>query len=234
MSGQDITITAKDGGRFSGYLATPAGGKGPGVVVIQEIFGVNANIRAVADDLAARGYFALAPDLFWRQEPGVQLAAKTQAEWDKAFELYQGFNVDKGIEDLVAAMDHLRALPGASGKVGCQGYCLGGLLAYLMATRSTVDAAVGYYGVGIDGKLDEAKRIRGALMLHIAAADAFVDARAQAAIHAALDTNPHVTLHDYPGMDHAFTRPGGDHYDAANAALANKRSAEFLAGHLKG
>lgn len=233
MSGQDIEITSKDGS-FSGYLATPAGGKGPGVLVIQEIFGVNANIRAVADGLAAQGYFALAPDLFWRQEPGVQLAAKTQADWDKAFELYRGFNIDKGIEDLVTSMAHLRALPGASGKVGCQGYCLGGLLAYLMAARSDIDAAVGYYGVGIDGKLDEAKNIKGALMLHIASADAYVDAKAQAAIHGALDGNPHVTIHDYPGMDHAFTRPGGDHYDAANATLANGRSAAFLAQHLKG
>lgn len=233
MSGKDVEISSKDG-KFGAYLATPASGTGPGVLVIQEIFGVNANVRSIADDLAEAGYFALAPDLFWRQEPGIQLIPNTQAAWDKAFELYKGFDVDKGVEDLITSLDYLRALPGSNGKVGCQGYCLGGLLAYLLATRSDINAAVGYYGVGIDGKLDEAKNIKGALMLHIASADAFVDAKAQAAIHAALNDNPHVTLHDYPGMDHAFTRKGGEHYDAANTERANKRTADFLAGHLKG
>ncbi|MDA5192384.1 dienelactone hydrolase family protein [Govanella unica] len=233
MSGQDITIASKDG-NFSGYLATPAGGRGPGVLVIQEIFGINANIRAIADNLATRGYFALAPDLFWRQEPGIQLTPNTQAAWDKAFELYRNFNVDKGVEDLITSLDHLRALPGSSGKVGCQGYCLGGLLAYLMAARSDVDAAVGYHGVGIDSKLSEAKHIHCPLMLHIASADAFVDTKAQAAIHAALNTNPYVILHDYAGADHAFTREGGDHYNKKQADLANQRTAEFLAGNLKG
>lgn len=231
---ETIKITSEDGGSFTGYLASPSAGKGPGVIVIQEIFGVNANVRAVADRLANNGFFALAPDLFWRQEPGINLEAKTQADWDKAFQLYQGFDVDKGIEDLTSAMDLLRRRDGVNGKVGCQGYCLGGLLAYLMATRSSTDAAVGYYGVGIDGKLDEARNIRKPLLLHIASADAFVDAKAQQVIHDALDQHPLVTLYDYPGMDHAFTRPGGEHYDKANADLANQRSLDFLSQHLKG
>ncbi len=234
MSGKTVTLTAKDGGTFNAYLASPASGKGPGVVVIQEIFGINANIRGIADRLASEGYFAIAPDLFWRQEPGIQLGPVSQAEWDKAFELYKGFDVDKGIDDLDVAKNYLRSLPGANGKVGCQGYCLGGLLAYLMAARTDIDAAVGYYGVGIDGKTSEAGNIKGNLLLHIASADAFVDAKAQATVHAALDNNPNVTIHDYPGMDHAFTRPGGDHYDKTNSDLANNRSAEFLAKHLKG
>lgn len=229
-----MNITAHDGGSFTGYLASPASGSGPGVIVIQEIFGINANVRAIADRLAENGYFALAPDLFWRQEPGIELDASVQADWDKAFALYQGFDVDKGIQDLTSSLDHLRRHKGVTGKVGCQGYCLGGLLAYLMATRTTVDAAVGYYGVGIDGKLDEAKNIRKPLLLHIASADAFVDAKAQQAIHNALDQHPLVTLYDYPGMDHAFTREGGQHYDKENADLANRRSLDFLAQHLKG
>lgn len=229
-----IQIASKDGGQFSGYLARPASGTGPGVIVIQEIFGINANVRAVADGLARNGFFALAPDLFWRQEPGVDLAAQSQEDWDKAFELYRGFDVDKGIEDLISAMDHLRKLEGVTGKVGCQGYCLGGFLAYLMATRSDVDASVGYYGVGIDGKLDEAKNIKKPLLLHIAGADAFVDAKAQQAIHDALDGHELVTIYDYPGMDHAFTRLNGEHYDKENADLANGRSLEFLRQHLGG
>lgn len=230
---EKVKITSQDGGAFTGYLASPSSGSGPGVVVIQEIFGINANVRAVADRLAQNGFFALAPDLFWRQEPGIDLEAKTQADWDKALQLYQGFDVDKGVEDLISTLDHLRGLDGVNGKVGCQGYCLGGLLAYLMATRSSIDAAVGYYGVGIDGKLPEAKNIRKPLLLHVASADGFVDAKAQRAIHDALDPDPLVTIYDYPGMDHAFTRPGGEHYDKQNADLANQRSLDFLSKHLK-
>ncbi len=227
-----IQIASRDGGQFAGYLARPKSGKGPGVIVIQEIFGINANVRAVADRLADEGFVALAPDLFWRQEPGVDLDSQTEEGWKRAMELYQGFDVDKGIEDLIATLDHLRKLDGVNGKVGCQGYCLGGLLAYLMATRSDIDAAIGYYGVGIDGKLDEAKNIRKPLMLHIAQADAFVDATAQKKIHDALDGNPNVTIHDYPGMDHAFTRLNGQHYNKEAADLANGRSLEFLRKHL--
>lgn len=227
-----IQIASRDGGQFAGYLARPKSGKGPGVIVIQEIFGINANVRAVADRLADEGFVALAPDLFWRQEPGVDLNSQTEEGWKRAMELYQGFDVDKGIEDLIVTLDHLRKLDGVNGKVGCQGYCLGGLLAYLMATRSDIDAAIGYYGVGIDGKLDEAKNIRKPLMLHIAQADAFVDATAQKKIHDALDGNPNVVIHDYPGMDHAFTRLNGQHYNKEAADLANGRSLEFLRKHL--
>lgn len=229
-----IKVNVSDGDSFDAYVARPAGGSGPGVVVIQEIFGVNANIRGVADRLAGEGYFAIAPDLFWRQERGVDMAAQTEAEWEKAFELYKGFDVDKGVEDLKATMAAVRGLDGCTGKVGCVGYCLGGLLAYLMAARSDIDAAVGYYGVGIDAMLDEAANISAPLMLHIARADAYVDATAQGKVHGALDGNSLVTLHDYDGMDHAFTRPGGEHYDEAAATLANGRTSDFFAQHLKG
>lgn len=232
MSGTEIQIQTKDGERFMGYLAAPSSSKGPGVLIIQEIFGVNANVRATADRYAAAGYFALAPDLFWRQEPGIQLTDKTQAEWDKAFELYRGFDVDKGVADLGASLDQLRSYPGVSGKIGAVGYCLGGLLAYLVACRTSIDAAVGYYGVGIDGKLGEAAAIKKPLMLHIASADAFVDATAQKAMHDGLGGNPLVTLHDYPGMDHAFTRPGGQHYNQENTEIAHRRTMEFFAQHL--
>lgn len=234
MTGKMIDISIRGGGSFKGYLASPTSGKGPGVVVIQEIFGVNANIRGLADDLAKQGFFALAPDLFWRQKPGVELDPAIEAEFNEAFKYYQGFDVDKGVEDLNSAMAALRALPGSNGKVGCQGYCLGGLLAYLMAARTDIDAAVGYYGVGIDGKLAEASSISKPLMLHIAKADAFVDAAAQAAIHKGLDPHGKVTLHDYEGADHGFARRGGAHYNKTQADLANQRTLDFLTQHLKG
>lgn len=227
MSGQDITIKGKDGS-FMGYLAKPASGKGAGVVVIQEIFGVNAFVRSVADKLAQAGFFALAPDLFWRLEPNVQLTDQTEAHWKKAMDFFQRFDVDKGIIDIQAAIDTLRAVPGCSGKVGVVGYCLGGLLAYLAATRTSSDASVGYYGVSIETKLDEAKSIKKPLMLHIAAKDGFVPPAAQEKVRAALERNPHVTIHVYANEDHAFARDGGQHYVKAAADLANARTLEFF------
>ncbi|WP_374465797.1 dienelactone hydrolase family protein [Ferrovibrio sp.] len=229
---RSIEIQAHDGGRFTGYLAEPAGGKGPGILVIQEIFGVNKVMRDICDGLAKQGYVALCPDLFWRQEPGIDITDKTKAEWDKAFALFNGFNLDKGIDDLKASLSVLRKLPGCSGKVGTVGYCLGGRLAYLMACRSDVDAAVGYYGVMLKDHLAEAKNIRKPLLLHCATEDKFVPKDAQATIAAELKKYPLVTRLDYQGNDHAFARVGGEHYDKAAADLANSRTAEFFKKHL--
>ena len=232
--GQTIDIKARDGsGSFKAYLALPKSGQGPGIVVMQEILGVNAGMRQICDRLAAEGFMALCPDLFWRQEPGVELVDSREKDWEKAFALYQGFDVDKGIEDVQSSIDALRAQPGCTGKVGTQGYCLGGLLAYLCATRTSTDASVGYYGVGIDKRLEEASSISNPLMLHIAAEDGFVNKEAQAAIAAGLGAHPRVSLHTYAGVDHAFSRPNGMHYDAAAADLANARSLAFLSGALR-
>jgi carboxymethylenebutenolidase len=231
MTGKDITIRTTDGS-FGGYLASPSAGRGAAIVVIQEIFGVNAFVRAVADGFAAHGYFALAPDLFWRIEPGVQLSDKTDAEWSRAFELMGKFNADLGVKDIQAAITELRNTQGCSGKVGAVGYCLGGLLAYLTAARTDVDASVGYYGVNIQKMLGEAGSIRKPLMLHIAGKDEYVPPAAQKEIVDGLKTNPHVTIHLYPAMDHAFARTGGAHYDRANAELANGRTSTFFRQHL--
>ena len=231
MAGQDIKIQCPDG-EFTGYLATPASGSGPGIVVIQEIFGVNEVMRQITDMFAGAGYVALSPDLFWRQEPGIQITDKTEEEWQKAFQLYQGFDVDKGVMDIQATINALRQQSGCTGKIGATGYCLGGLLAYLTATRTDADCAVGYYGVGIEGKLDEASNMKGAVMLHIAEEDGFVPKEAQEQIKSGLSGNAKVTIHSYPGMDHAFCRYGGEHYDEANANTANQRTLDFFAQHL--
>jgi carboxymethylenebutenolidase len=228
----DITIKAADGGNFSAYLAEPKSGKGAGVLVIQEIFGVNRVMRQISDDLAAQGYFALCPDIFWRQEPGVQLTDQTDAEWARAFEFFKGFDEAKGIADLNASLSHLRGIEGCTGKAGTVGYCLGGRLVYLMAARSDADCNVSFYGVGIENNLDEAKNIRKPTILHIAEKDSYVPPEAQAKIKAALEGHPHVTIHTYAGQEHAFARTGGKHYDKASADLANKRSAEFFRKHL--
>jgi carboxymethylenebutenolidase len=231
----DVLIQAADHGQFSAYLAEPKGaGKAPGMIVIQEIFGINGNVRAICDDYAAQGYVAIAPDLFWRQEPGVQLDSNTKEGWNKAMVLFQGFSETKGVEDLVATLAWLRNQPRVGAKVGCVGYCLGGKLAYLMATRSDIDASVGYYGVGIDGSLGEAAAITKPLMLHAAEKDGFSSPEALKAIREGLAPIVHATLHSYPGMDHAFARKGGEHYDAQAAKLADGRTAQFFADNLKG
>lgn len=230
MSGERLTIKTPDGA-FSAYVARPAAAKAPAVVVIQEIFGVNAVMRETADWLAGEGYLAICPDLFWRIEPGIDITDKTKAEWDRAFELFGLFDADKGVKDIAATIDAIRVDPGCNGKVGAVGYCLGGKLAYLTAARTDIDAAVAYYGVGLDALTGEAANIKKPLLMHIAGEDGFVPKEAQAAIHAALDGHPLITIHDYPGRDHAFARHGGEHYDAADAGKANARTLAFFKGN---
>lgn len=229
----DIKIKTLDGKEFGTYCAMPAGGQGPGMVVIQEIFGVNAGMRKLTDDFAAQGYIAVCPDLFWRQQPGVQITDKTQAEWDRGFELYKGFDVEAGVRDLLASLAHVRAISGCSGKVGAVGYCLGGKLAFLMSTRSDVDASVGYYGVGLEELLGEIYDIRMPLLLHFAALDKYCSGPTREKIMKALAKNPAIASHIYENVDHAFARPNGQNFNQAAADLANSRTKEFFAKYLK-
>ena len=228
-----IKIKAFDGGEFDGYMALPASGYGPGIVVLQEIFGINSFMREVADWYAAHGFVALCPDLFWRIERNVELTDKGD-DWNKAIELYQKIDEAKAVEDSAAAVAFLRKHPACSGRVGAVGFCMGGNLAYLLSVRFKPDCAVGYYGVSIEKTLDEAKNLNSPLMLHIAGHDKFCPPEAQAQIHAALDSNALVTIHDYAGMDHGFARLGGEHYDPAAAELANLRTLEFFVSQLAG
>src|SRR4051812_22190275 len=168
MPNESLTISTADGD-FRAYVAKPAGdGPFPAVVVIQEIFGINRFVRAVADKLAAQGYLAVAPDLFWRIEPGIDITDQSEAEWKKAFELYTAFDVPQGVKDIAATIAKVRSDPRCNGKVGAVGYCLGGLLAFLTATRTDSDASVSYYGVGMDNFVGEAEGLSRPLMLHIA------------------------------------------------------------------
>jgi len=228
----DIQIPAADGGLFSAYVAVPAKTPAPGILLAQEIFGVNKVMRTIADTFAQKGFVAMCPDLFWRQEPGIQITDGSEAEWQKAFQLFQGFNVDKGIDDLKSALAAFRKRPECNGKVAAVGYCLGGSLAYLMATRSDVDCAVAYYGVSIHQALGEASNIKKPLMVHIAENDKFVNKEAQDQIKAGLGKNPLVTIHTYPGQDHAFARVGGQSYVPDAAATANQRTEAFLEKNL--
>jgi carboxymethylenebutenolidase len=232
MAGQRVTIKARDGGSLGGYLASPGSDRGPGIVVIQEIFGINKVMRDIADGLASRGFYALVPDLFWRIKPGIELTDQNEADMKEAFGLFQKFDVDKGVDDIQAAINFLRSHKGVTGKVGTLGYCLGGKLAYLSATRTDSDASVGYYGIGIEGLLNEASNIKKPLLLQIAEGDDYVPPPAQEQIKKGLKSNSQVTVHSYPNVGHAFARIGGAHYDKAIADLANVRSATFFRQHL--
>jgi carboxymethylenebutenolidase len=226
--GEWTTIEAIDeSGDFEGYLA---GSGAAGIVVIQEIFGVNAGIRAMCDDWAGKGFMALAPDLFRRIEPRIDLTDRSEGEWKAAFGYMQKFNVDAGVRDVEAAIRALRARGCA--KVGVVGYCLGGKMAFLAATRTDADATVSYYGGGIDALLGEAHAIARPAMLHLAVEDEYIDRDAQAKIHAQLDGHPKVEIHDYPGVQHAFARVDGVHRDDAAADLADGRTLAFFKQHL--
>ena len=227
----DITIDGPDGS-FGAYLAVPASTPAAGLVVAQEIFGVNQVMRDICDWLAGEGYAACCPDIFWRIEPGIQITDQTEAEWQRAFELFGLFDVDKGVEDLKTTLAHLRGRPECTGKAGSIGYCLGGKLAFLMATRTDADCNVSYYGVGLDELLGEAGNISKPLLMHVASQDQFVPPEAQDKIKAGLADHSQVALHVYDGQDHAFARVGGEHYDAAAAELANGRSLAHLQASL--
>lgn len=230
MADRWVQIDA-EAGAFKAFVAAPAGPPRGAVVVIQEIFGVNEGVRGKCAWLAREGYLAIAPDLFWRQEPGVELTDKTEGEWKRAFALMNGFDQGLGVADIQRTIDHARSVEGQA-KVGAVGYCLGGLLAYLAACKTSADAAVGYYGVSIDQKLGDAADLSTPLMLHIAGKDQFVPKAAQDAVIAGLGAKPNVTLHSYAEQDHAFTRVGGAHYDAHAAELADARTVAFFRQHI--
>ena len=227
-----VTLKSREGKEFHGYLALPPAGRGPGLVLMQEIFGIDSFMRRTADWFAARGLVTLCSDLFWRQEPGIVLDAAKESDWQRAFQLYQNLDEARAVEDTGQAVAFLRQHPACTGPVGGVGFCLGGKLAYLLAARHDVDASVGFYGVGIERALDEAKNIRKPLLLHLAGRDTYCPPEAQQAIREALGHHPQVTLHEYPGLEHAFARPGGQHFDAAAAELAQLRTVDFFTRHL--
>ncbi len=227
----NVSIETLDGsGEFSAYVARPADKPRAAIIVIQEIFGVNAGIRRKCDRLAEQGYLAIAPDLFWRLEPGIELDPDVEPEFQRALGLMNKFDQDKGVRDIEATIKYARAQGCA--KVGAVGYCLGGRLAFMTAARTDSDATVGYYAVGVDNLLREKHAISNPLMLHIPTEDGFVDAAAQDAMHDGLDDHPKVTLHDYAGLDHGFATEFGKRRDQEGARLADQRTEEFFAKHL--
>jgi carboxymethylenebutenolidase len=227
---KEVTIPSHDGKSFKAHVALPDTDlPAPAVVVIQEIFGVNKVMRGICEHLSQAGYISICPDLFWRMEPGVELTDQSEADMQRAFGFYEKFDITLGLEDLKSTVDFIRKDKECTGKVGTMGYCLGGKLAYLMAARSDTNCNVSYYGVGIEELLDESRNIEAPLLMHIAEKDKYVPLEAQKKILQAMKRMENVDIHVYPGVDHAFARPGGQNYDKEAAHLANYRTADFLA-----
>lgn len=224
--------TLEHDGFFQAYCAAPAGTPRAVVIVIQEIFGVNEGIRRKCDHWASLGYGAIAPDLFWRLKPGVELDPDVPDQFQQALGLMGKFDQDRGVRDIEATIKAARARMGGAGKVGCVGYCLGGRLAFMTSTRTDIDASVGYYGVGIDNLLREKHAISRPVMLHIAGADHFVLPDVQKIMHEGLDDHPKVTLYDYPGLDHGFAAEMGQRRNEEGATLADSRTEAFFAENL--
>jgi carboxymethylenebutenolidase len=228
---QTISIQT-EGGEFSAYLAMPARIPAPAVVILHEVFGVNEDIRQTCREMAAAGFIALAPELFWRQERGVDLNNWSDEEWKKGLALYTAYDRDTGVRDVLATARAAKQVEGATGKVAVMGFCLGGLMTYLTAARHDLDAAVAYHGGDTESYLDEAKTITAPLLMHLAEEDEYISKDAQRRIKAALADVPSATVYSYPGQNHAFARHTGVHYNANAATLANGRTVAFLAKHL--
>jgi carboxymethylenebutenolidase len=227
-----ISIEGRNG-TFDAYCVRPAKVPAPAVVVLQELFGVNADIREHCDDLSEQGFIAVAPDLFWRLEPGVDLSVTSESDWQHGLRLYQAYDRDAGAVDVKDTLSAVARMPECTGKVAVLGYCLGALMVFLTAVRYGVDAAVAYHGGDTEKYLDEADKLSAPLLMHLAEEDEFISQPAQAAIKIALANKPNAAIYSYPRQRHAFSRHKGVHYNAAAAALANGRTSSFLKQQLR-
>lgn len=219
-------------GSFSIYIEYPDVTMAPVVVVLQEIFGINNDLRASCRELANEGFIAVCPDLFWRQEPELDLNEWSEADWKKGLALYGSYDFDAGVRDIAATIEAARSLDGTNGKVGVMGYCLGGLMTFLTTARTDVDAGAEYYGGGTERYLAEAQAMTAPLIMHLGEKDEFIDPEAQRQIADRFQGSPRVTIYSYPGCSHAFARHTGTHYEAHAAKLANQRTYEFFRQHL--
>jgi len=232
MMKDHITIEGRDGA-FGAYISRPKTVPAPAVVVLQELFGVNADIRKTCDELAAQGFLSVAPDLFWRQEPGADLSVTSEPDWQHGLRLYQAYDRDAGARDIKETINAVAKLPECTGKVAVLGYCLGALMVFLTAVRHGVDAAVAYHGGDTEKYLGEIDGLHAPMLMHLAEEDEFISKAAQAEIKTALAKKPNTTVYSYPGQNHAFSRHGGAHYNAEAAALAHERTYAFLNGQLR-
>ena len=231
MNSRWVDLPSEDGGSFKGYLSIPPTGRGPGVLLIQEIFGVNAHIQAVADQYAMDGFTVLAPDIFWRLEPGVQLGYQ-DSDFGKGIALMRKADFPQAVRDLAMALKMLRGLPYCTGKVASLGYCMGGKLSFHLAAATDVDAAVCYYGGGIHTALDQAAMISAPILFHFAANDGFIPPEAVAAVRDTFADRPGASIHIYDGVDHGFNCWDRGMYDQRASAIARAHTLHFLAANI--
>lgn len=231
MKTRNITVPMRNG-PMGAYIAVPDRTPVGAVIAIMEIWGVNDTMRAHAKEFAEAGFLCLVPDLFWRQEPGVELSDKNPAHVQKAFDLYYEFDYDLGVQDMEDTRAFLKTLPESNGKVGAVGYCLGGKLCYLMCCRTDIECAVAYYGTYIEHNIKEVKNLHRPFMLHMAMQDRWVQAEVNDMLERRLSPNRLVTIHKYQEADHAFARHGSKVYRKADADRALKLSIEFFQQHL--
>lgn len=227
MTGSYVAVPIADGGEMRAYHVPAANGPAKALLIVfQEIFGVNANMRKTAEALAAQGYDVVVPDLFWRQEPGLELDPAT--DHARAMTLMQGLDQEKAIDDAFAAAAFVQRAGEGAGKIVAVGYCLGGKLAYLAAMREGLAAGVSYYGVAIEHALRRSSELKAPILLHIGLEDPLCSPEARAAIHQALDPLPNVEILEYPQAGHAFARLDGASYNAAAAEKADAQTLRFL------
>ncbi len=227
-----IDIKSPDG-TFKAYISRPASLPAPAVVVLQELFGVNSDIRTTCDELASNGFLAIAPDLFWRQEPGVDLDVRSEAAWKHGLKLYSAYDREAGVKDIMETVRTALELKESTGHVALLGYCMGALMVFITAARYEVDAAVAYHGGDTEKYLNEVDGLQAPLLMHLGEEDEFISKAAQAKIKAALAGKANATVYSYPGQRHAFSRHNGAHYNAAAALLANERTRDFLKQNLR-
>lgn len=230
MNSQWINVKAADGGEYGAYLSLPPLGKGPGILLVQEIFGVNRHIRAVADQYAQDGFVVLAPDVFWRQAPRVELGYEG-ADREKALALMKGSDPKLLVDDIKASVAALRARPEVTGKVAAVGYCMGGRLAFAAAATAGVDAAVAFYGGGIQDQLDRVASIECPMQFHYGARDQAIPLEAVEKVKAAF-AGKKAEFHIYPDAGHGFNCWDRASYHPQSAALGHGRALEFLSQHL--
>jgi len=233
MRTQDVRVPLRDG-EMGAHIAFPERTPAGAIIAIMEIWGVNDTMRRHAQEFAEAGFVCLVPDLFWRQQPGVELYDRNPEDVKRAFDLYYDFDYDLGVRDMQDTAAFLQTLAQCSGKVGAVGYCLGGKLCYLMCCRTDIDCAVAYYGTYIEHHIREANNLHRPFMLHMAMKDRWVQAEVNELLERRLAPSRWVTIHKYPEADHAFARHGGKTYRKAEADRALALSVEFLRRHLAG
>jgi carboxymethylenebutenolidase len=221
-----------NGGTMGGYLVIPEGPPKGAIIAIQEIWGVNSVMRHHADEFARAGFICIVPDLFWRQEPGVELTPRNPEDVTKAFDLYYDFDYDLAVADMKMTMAYLKNMPECNGKVGAVGYCLGGKLCYLMCCRSDIDCAVAYYGTYIEHHIKEAPKLHHPFLLHVAMKDRWVQTEVAALIERRLSPNPLVKIEKYPEAEHGFARTGEKAYSKPDAERALGITLSFFQQHL--